>query len=32
MVGAQSIYGDEKNTGTGYLVRFGLAGDAGTSS
>jgi hypothetical protein len=32
VVGAQSIDGNEKNAGTGSLVRFRLAGNAGTSS
>jgi hypothetical protein len=31
VVGTQSIDGNEKNTGPGYLFRFGFAGDAGTS-
>jgi hypothetical protein len=32
VVGAQSIDGNEKNAGTGCLVRCGLAGHAGTNS
>ena len=31
VVGAQSIEGNKKNAGTGFLVRFRLAGNAGTS-